>query len=624
MRKFYTLRLLATSDLHAHLLPFDYHKGRPSAALGLARTASLIAAARQETRQAGGASLLVDNGDFLFGSPLADFVAAATPEAQALHHPVIAAMNALGYDGAALGNHEFDGGLAFLERAMAGARFPLLCANLRPYPGMPAPPWLTQSALITREMKGPSGGQMSLRIGLLALTPPQVIAWAHDGLKGRFAVDEMRGATRAQVPALRAAGADLVVLLAHSGLGTSGAEGEGGAEDLAALPGVDAVVAGHSHLVFPSADFVGLSGADLAAGRIKGRPVVMPGAYGSHLGVIDFALGFAEGRWHVESAQAQVRPIATRATNGQAKALVRSAAKIAALAAESHAATQTYLARPIGQSAHPITSYFALVTETPVTRLLAEAQRRQIATLLRGTRHAGLPVLSAAAPFKAGGHGGAQSYIDIPPGPLTLRHLAELCPFPNPLHALRLSGAALAEWLERAAALFCQVTPGGADQPLHDPAMPPYHFDTLLGLSYEIDLSCPARYSASGALRDPKARRIRALRYQGAPVGPSDEFIVAANGYRAGGGGHVPGLAGGAATVLETALAPRDLLAHFVQSESPLRGSFRPSWRFAALPGTSVVFDSAAKAQAHIAATGLAITPLGSGANGFFRFRLSL
>lgn len=620
------LRLLATSDVHAHLLPFDYHKGRSNAAMGLARTASLIAQARREAARTGGASLLVDNGDFLFGSPLADYIAAAAAAKgpEPLTHPVIAAMNALGYAAAALGNHEFDGGLAFLESAMSGARFPLLCANLRPYPGTPAPLWLQKSTILTCHLPDGIGAPPPLRIGLLALTPPQLIAWAHDGLKGRFAVEDMRAAARAQVPSLRAAGADLVVLLAHSGLGPSGAEGEGGAENLAALPGVDAVVAGHSHLLFPSRDFAALPQADLATGLIGGRPVVMPGAYGSHLGVVDFALTYTEDRWQVLNAQAEVRPIAEGPVGGPAKARVRSAAKITALAAESHAATQRFLSRPIGESATPITSYFALVTETPVTRLLAEAQRRQIATLLRGTRHAGLPVLSAAAPFKAGGRGGAQSYIDIPPGPLTLRHLAELCPFSNPVHALRLSGAALTEWLERAAALFCQVTPGLTDQPLHDPAMPPYHFDTLLGLSYTIDLSVPARYSASGALRNPQARRIRALTYQGAPINPSDEFIVAANGYRAGGGGHVPGLAGGGATVFETTLAPRDLLAQFVQSESPLRLPFRPSWRFAPLPGTRVTFESAPKARAYIADTGLAITPLGPGDEGFFRYSLAL
>ena len=121
------LRLLATSDLHVHILPFDYHTGLPADRLGLARTASLIVEARGEVENC----LLFDNGDFLQGSPLGDFVAQVRGLQTGDVHPVVAAMNALGYDAGTLGNHEFNYGLDFLTTALAGAAFPIVTANVQ-------------------------------------------------------------------------------------------------------------------------------------------------------------------------------------------------------------------------------------------------------------------------------------------------------------------------------------------------------------------------------------------------------------------------------------------------------------------------------------------------------------
>src|SRR6056297_82491 len=168
------LRLLATSDVHGTILPFDYSSGCSGGGFGLARTASLIATARAE---APGACLLFDNGDFLQGTPLSDLHHLEGPSAP---HPVIAAMNRLGYDAATLGNHEFNFGLDALSTALSQARFPVICANAITRRGTtPAqdetlfPP----SLLIDRQVTGRNGTRQSLRIGVLGLLPPQITAW---------------------------------------------------------------------------------------------------------------------------------------------------------------------------------------------------------------------------------------------------------------------------------------------------------------------------------------------------------------------------------------------------------------------------------------------------------------
>lgn len=121
--------------------------------------------------------------------------------------------------------------------------------------------------------------------------------------------------------------------------------------------------------------------------------------------------------------------------------------------------------------------------------LLAEAQAANMRRLLVGRVEADWPLLVAVAPFKAGGRGGPMNYTDIPPGPLTTRHVADLHIHPNSPVALRMTGADLARWLERSVSLFHSIAPGSRDTNLVDPAFPSYNFDMIHGLSFAIDLS---------------------------------------------------------------------------------------------------------------------------------------
>ncbi|MCB1399659.1 MAG: 5'-nucleotidase C-terminal domain-containing protein, partial [Rhodobacteraceae bacterium] len=156
----------------------------------------------------------------------------------------------------------------------------------------------------------------------------------------------------------------------------------------------------------------------------------------------------------------------------------------------------------------PLHSYFALVTDDPSVQIVSLAQTWYVAQLLAGSEHAGLPLLSAAAPFKAGGRGGPDYYTDVPAGPVAIKNVADLYLYPNTLQAVRITGAELREWLERSAGIFNQITPGGADQPLINPEFPAYNFDTIDGVSYRIDLTQPARYDNDGQLVTPEAHRI--------------------------------------------------------------------------------------------------------------------
>lgn len=619
------LRILATSDLHMHVLPWDYCADRPHQGFGLAELADLIEAAR-----AGAAnSLLVDNGDLLQGTPMGDLMA---DQGRGAHdpHPMIAAMGRLGYDAATIGNHDFNFGVDFLLAALAGAAFPVVSANVATRIGASPrqdetllPPW----ALLDRMLADGSGRRHRLRIGVIGLIPPQILVWDRDHLHGRVRTRDIVETAADQVPRLREAGADLVIALSHSGIGAAspGPGLENASLALAALPGIDAVVAGHSHQVFPSPAFEGRDGVDVPRGLLAGKPATMPGAFGSHLGLIDLVLAQGPTGWEVADGRGRVLPVPVPAPGGGGGASGARQA-VAETVGPAHEATLAAVRRPVGASDIPLTTHFAMVAPVPAVALVARAKRRHVAEALRQTGFAGLPVLATAAPFKAGGRSGPDYYTDVPAGPLAERHVADLYAFPNTISAVIATGDDLRGWLERAAGAYRRIAPGAADQCLLDPDFSSHSFDMLFGLTYVIDLSQPARYSPQGDLLDASARRITGLWHEGRPVGPGDRFIVATNSYRAGGGSRFPG-AGPDRIVYSAPLRNREILRRYLVALGTVRtGHWTPPvWRFAPMPGASVLFDTAPTAVVRPDdPAGLDIEPAGPGEAGFARYRIRL
>lgn len=349
----------------------------------------------------------------------------------------------------------------------------------------------------------------------------------------------------------------------------------------------------------------------------------MPGFFGSHLGVIDLNLTQDGARWQVESYAASVRPIAQRiGPKGQMVALTEADASVAGLAHDDLSAMRRRASQAIGKTEVALHSYFALLGTCPVQTLLADAQASNMRALLAGQPEADLPLLVAVAPFKAGGRGGPSNYIDIPPGCLTARNIADLYIHPNSPVALRMTGADLANWLERAVSLFRQITPGGQDACLIDPDFPPYNFDMIHGLTYAIDLSQPPRHDSLGQIVHPCATRIIDLRYQGQPLDPARRFVLVTNSYRASGGA---GFAGTQPSdvVMEESRPLRLIVQDYISARKTVRPAATAGWSFPPMPGTSVIFDSGPGAAAHAPALER-LEPIGLQPTGFLRFRLKL
>ena len=594
------LRIIATSDLHLHLLPFDYFKDQPTRGLGLAALHRRIEDLRRPRDPATtpDSTILVDNGDLLQGTPLEEYLARIMDRSQP--HPVARLMNNLGYAALGLGNHDFDFGVDYLRWFARDLDAPLVCSNLVT---SAKSDWLNRFTL--HHTSGPVVGIVS------ALPPSSLTGWQVSSCPNLTASGIVDSVTTAAQQA-RDAGADIILCLAHSGLadGTS----DNVVDRLAESGALDALVGGHTHLTFPSPQDTDRAGSDLAQGQLHGVPTILPGAFGAFLGKIDLHLHkTAQSVWQVQdSSGALIEATDDQDSVGSAFEPVHQA----------HAATRAYLNRNIARIEHPLTSYFSLVTPTHKQALSAAAQRAAIDAVRQGTEYANLPLVSAVATPRAGGRSGPDAYTDIPAGPIKARDVAHLHVYTNLIWAVKMTASELREWLEKSAAVFSTISrarPGN----LLNKACPVFDFDVIFGLTYEIDPTKPPRYHPNGTLLDPTQNRISNIRLDGQPIPADTEFLVATNSFRVNGGGRFPNLAPERA-VLRPNLTASDVIRDHLMGGAPVA---RPkSWKFAAAAsGAEVWYETGPGAIRHLHE----ITHLSPGqpkplTSGFLRIPLTL
>ncbi|HET8900110.1 MAG TPA: bifunctional 2',3'-cyclic-nucleotide 2'-phosphodiesterase/3'-nucleotidase [Rhodanobacteraceae bacterium] len=579
------LTLLETTDVHSTVMSYDYYKLKTDPSVGYERTATLI----DQARKAYPNTLLFDAGDTIQGTVLADYQAEVAPIPCDQELAIYKAMDAMGYDAGTAGNHEFNYGLPFLSQVTGtpmdvtgvaaqhtcdGPNFPIILSNVfSARDGQPIfQPWTVLERMLKATTPDGRTIEAPIRIGVLGFTPPPIMDWDKHNLEGKVTVMGVVEAARKYLPALAAQHPDVIIAIVHGGISTRPYTPmlENAAWYLAEVPGIDAMLLGHSHQSFPGLSYKDVPEVDDQRGTVKGVPAVMANFFGRDLGLIHLSLDYRDGRWVSDRAQArsEVRPICPARNQ-----CVAPDPRIAPLVASAHQAAIAYVDTPIGRSDFRMSSYFADLGDMSALTAVNAAQRDYVENWIASEHpeYQGIPVLSAAAAFRTG-FGGPADYTDVAAGALSIRSAADLYFYPNTLAAVKIDGAGLKAWLEHSAGRFHRIDPASTQpQPLVNTRYKGYNFDQIQGgIHYTIDVTRP------------EGQRITALTYHGQPVAPTQSFLVVTNNYRASGGGHFPGLDGNN-IVLMAPDGNREVLINWLRAHPDLhRAALEPrSWHFA-------------------------------------------
>jgi len=503
--------IVATTDIHGRALGWDYVRD-VAAPGGLARVATALETLRARYP---GILVLVDAGDLLQGNPFATFFARYDKRQP---HPIVDALNALQYDAVTPGNHDFDFGVDLLRNAASQATYRYVSANVDDSAGKA----LFQPTVSLS--RGP------VKVGITGFTTPGTMLWGRTQLAGRASVRRIAGAAPAALARLEGEGADLKVVIIHSGFGESSYDtaGVGPENDAAALarvnPRPDVVIVGHTH-------------REMRDTVINGVHFIQPKNWAQSLAVVHVWLSKDQGAvsWRVTSVRADLIPLANVAEQQ------RFARRLDA----AHEVARLWAATPLGRATPGFDARYARVQDTPLLDFINEVQRSRSGAQL-----------SAAAAFDV--------QAGLPEGEIHQREVSGIYPYENTLRAVKISGQQLREFLEHSARYFRTYEP---NQPLINDSVPGYNFDVVSGVVYNIDLSRPV------------GQRIRGLAYEGRIVQPTDSFTLAVNSYRQVGGGGYSMLAR-ARVVYDKGEDIRELLVDEIRRARTLQATtyLRPSW----------------------------------------------
>jgi len=502
-----TVAVIATTDIHGCIYPYDYEEDKPDE-VGLAKAATVIKRLRERYPN----HLLLDGGDILQGTPLVDYYNIHKPSEP---NPVVVAMNSLGYDAVAVGNHDFDYGLDVLRKAVRDSKFAWLSCNVlredtgehefKPY--------------LDRDVNG-------VPIRVIGVVTPSLTKWVEPDCYRRLKVTGVVESVKRTLDQAR--GPRVTVAICHTEAGparptrASSDPLDTGFFRVAALGGIDAVVGAHTH-------------QEISSRLVNAAIVMQPKSRAQSVGLIELRLARDRDTWRVVGKKSWTEPVEK----------VEPDASVMKLIQVQHRETLRYLDEVIARSTAEVGLTDGLARDNGVIDLIHQVQLRYT--------HADISFASVLS-----------TRAVIPKGDVKIRTIYAIYPYENRLYTVSMTGEQVRKYLEYAASFFGQY---GGDRRLVDENKPAYNFDTAEGLSYVLDVG------------KPRGARVSELTIRGKELDPAKVYRVAVNSYRAQGGGGYLDAIGDVKVLSRTDKRIRDLLIEYLRSRKVFCAQATGNWR---------------------------------------------
>ena len=529
------LRIMFTTDLHGQLDTTDYEKGNSVSIGGLSRVATAIKEGKQEvgTRNA----VVFDLGDVLYDYTT-DYIYEQDEKAI---QPIYQAMNAIGYDAITLGNHEFDYKIDYVQTQLKQSGLSKVTVLSNVWNTNTGKNLFNNTLMLERTLQAEDGTDFKVKIGVIGETIP-VLSTKRTSYVGVLTTEHIVENAKKNAKQLKEQGADIVVVLAHSGVGEENPQpmAENVGYSLTKLNDVDVVLCGHKHYSFPSqsansAAYNKLPGVDLQTGLVNGKNLVMLPPSGRALGVIDLKLQKDSTKVSITNRMSSIKRITSNikedeliANNywGKWKNIMQTA--YSTILAEIASNERWY-------------NYFATLEDTGIIQLMNNIRMSYAMNYINTklTKYSSLPIV-AESTYLNYGEGNAEDYIDIKDDFL-LSYLPYMRKYKSGLYLYKMKGSQLKEWLEWAASGYVttsddsQTTDSDLDE-ISDSNNTRFlmkeewrknlsSFFVFDGIEYTMNIDNEPRYDINGN-KISESKRVENITINGSSISDDQEFIV--------------------------------------------------------------------------------------------------
>lgn len=534
------LRLIFTTDIHGQVIAYDYQSKKNYNKGSLSKAYTLIKAARDEVGKEN--TMTFDLGDCIYDYT-SEYIYQQDEEAV---QPVYKAMKKIGYDAVTIGNHDLDFGLSYLKNQLekSGLSDIVVSSNIKNVITKKSE-W-NEVKIIEKKLKTQDGKKVSIKVGIIGVVLPHLSSKTEDYTGVLEAEDIVKNVSR-QSELLKADGANLVIVLSHSGVGEEEPEEnyKNVSYALTKLPNVDVVLCGHEHNAFPSTEtaakgYYALSGVDKETGLANGKALIMSKDRGRSIGVADLKLSIGDNGVSISKADTAVRFVESSTKvlddidweaimgkwDDKLKEAVNEDDIIANIAP--------------GES---LNNYFGIIKDTNALQLFNDSKISFGLSFINKKAPEYLekyPVIAASA-FLSYGEIDGDDYIAYDDY-IKESDLTDFIGYNKRVAIYKITGAQLREWIEWSASAY--EDPESAQVKTSDSiyskilesydlsgAVRPewinswfnvYFFD---GVEYAIDPTQPARYNKAGQ-KVSEGQRVKSLTRNGIAVKDEDEFLL--------------------------------------------------------------------------------------------------